>query len=470
MNRSDPITITFDALFRPTQLMAYIESGWRQKVLAVVAVLEVLGATFAGIAFGLGQLFPIGTRALLIGGMVGPLLAYLVMVFLGMAAGSDFSTRDSFIFAFVRCQIAIAPPAMLFLTLIYSTTFGWLEHDARAALVLLLLLGAWSAGSVSVALNFPSRRTQAAAVRWVITVGALLAGCALGFSPAFRGNDSVLLAPWAIGFGVALLRPLSYSGEVLLSLGLTLGVLRGVAPQRVLPFHPMFYDELLLLPLPGLRFLLVRACRADMAVGGAWLLRVAEHPSQGGAALRAIAQILRANDHTHPLLFWLSTSAAGIALLERFVNTHSRPQPLITAYIAFAHVTDLAAWPSVIAQHRQALTKSVDLPGGRAIEALLATAAGIMRAERWEAARTTLQNLPVATGVESDPLWEALATIRSWADQQQLALMPERTTALRMLRETLESLDGWPAALLAALSDHLAFLLTVEQRRGAWLV
>lgn len=93
-----------------------------------------------------------------------------------------------------------------------------------------------------------------------------------------------MLAPLLIGLGLGLLRPLSYFWATPWSLGLALVSRFGVPAQRLLAIHPVSRDELGLIPLPRLTALLVHACRADLVTGGPWLVWVAQHPSQGGAA------------------------------------------------------------------------------------------------------------------------------------------------------------------------------------------
>jgi hypothetical protein len=58
--------------------------------------------------------------------------------------------------------------------------------------------------------------------------------------------------------------------------------------------------------------------------------------------------------------------------------------------------------------------------------------------------------------------------LQEWTQRRDLA--EDRAAALAMLGGELQDLEGWPADLIAAMSEHLLFLLGVEQRRGAWLV
>jgi hypothetical protein len=169
------------------------------------------------------------------------------------------------------------------------------------------------------------------------------------------------------------------------------------------------------------------------------------------------------------MLFWLSTSPSGAAFLRDIADRSDRPDVLIAAYAACTHSDTPAAWPALIAGQHTVFVNTAHLPGGAAILALRNMGAGILSAARWPAAIDQLRAAP-ASNNEDDPIWVALDILQSWAQDRLPTLAEDRAAALRALGEELHALEGWPAALIAAMSEHLLFLLGVERRRGAWLV
>jgi hypothetical protein len=334
----------------------------------------------------------------------------------------------------------------------------------------LLLLGMWLGGGLAVLLILHKRQDEAATVRWVVAGGALAIGAALWWSQPLRAGEALLFAPACVGLAVGLLRPLSYLWQAPLSLGLAFAARLGAAPLRLLPLHPASYDDLCLLPLPGLSGLLVRSCITDLEAGGEWLLRIAQHPGQRRAVEWAIDRTVRQGRLTHPLLFWLSTSDEGIAVLRVMVGRERQPHALISAYAAFAQTIIPDSWPAVLEQHQAALTRAVALPGGQAVLALLDTGAGALRADRWPDAIARLGAALALHGVAPDPIWDALASIRAWAGDAAPAEVTDRAAAVRSLVRELDALEGWPVDLIAAMCEHLLFLISIERRRGAWLV
>jgi hypothetical protein len=276
--------------------------------------------------------------------------------------------------------------------------------------------------------------------------------------------------PACAGLAIGLLRPLSYLWEALLSLSLALAARLGVSPLRLLRFHPVSYDDLCLLPLPGLTSLLVRGCASDLEAGGDWLLYVARHQGQRRAALRAVARAPYDLRLAHPLLFWLSTSSEGAALLNAMVERGGTQHPLIAAYASFAVVPSPDHWPFVLAQQRAAIGAAAQQPGGRAMLALLEAGVATLRADRWPDAIAQLEATPAPAGVEADPIWSALAAIQTWSRAPAPVEVVDRAASVRAIVAELQDLDGWPIALIAAMCEHLLFLIGIERRRGAWLV
>lgn len=468
--QANPFTLILDALLRPERLIAFLVADRRASGWLVLAVGEVLMATGGFIALVAWQVLSLGARGLAAGLLLAPLMAVMFAVAWSLI-GKDarLSPWANAVFWLARCQIAVTPPLALFLALAWSNTFGWMQQSLIVAVLLLALVGVWAGGALTVALVKHSCRAEALATRWLLAAGALIVGGLLWWSPPLRASEALLFAPVCAGLAAGLLRPLSYVWEAGVSVALLAASWLGVPAIQLLRFHPVRYDDLCLLPLPGLPRLLACACATDRDLGGEWLLRVARHSGQRRAAIQAINCILKQQNLAHPLLFWLSTSADGAALLRDLAEQSSKPQPLICAYAAFASTTAPEAWPTVLTLQRAVLKRAANLPGGDAMLALLEAGVVTLRADRWPVAIAGLRTAPAPRDVEDDPVWVALDIITEWANDRLPQMATDRAAALQALWAELQDLEGWPAALIAALSEHLLFLLRVEQHRGAWL-
>jgi hypothetical protein len=457
--------LLYNALLRPACYAAFLAGGRRASLWAALAMVEMLLALAGLILLVLRQLLPLGAPALVYSLGIAPVLALMIAGVCIIVSGTlRLSPMVHAAFWITRCQIAITPPLALFLALASSPALPGLQ----SASALLILLGAWCGGAITVLLTLRPHSSEAALVRWLLAGGALAIAAALWFSPPLRG-PALLLTPAGIGLALGLVRLLSYLWEAPWSMLLWLAARLGAPIEWLRALHPASYDELCLLPLPGLSGMLVRACETDLEAGGDWLLDVARHLGQSGAAGRAIACMVRGGRLAHPLLFWLSTSAPGAALLRDIAERSDRPDPLIEAYAAFTRPDKPAAWPALIAGRHAAFASAAHLPGGGSIMVLLDVGAGTLGATRWPAA---IERLRVAPGLnaDDDPIWIALDIMQIWAQDRLPALADDRAAALRELAEELCTLEGWPAALIAAMSEHLLFLLVVERCRGAWLL
>ena len=458
--------ILLDALLRPARFATFLGGGRRNIAWAALAMFGALLATFSFMEFVLAQWIPFGAGELAVG-LVYALLLSLMIAGLWIIVGSDLTVSPlaNSLFWIMRCLIAIAPTLAPVMALAFSDSFLQVPQSPAPAL-LLLLVGVWLGGALTVVLVRHPQRAESAPVRRLIAAGALAIGAVLWWSPVLRVLNAPLLAPACAGLAAGLLRPFSYLWEAPLSAALALAPRFGVPACRALALHPAGYDDLCLLPLPGLSSLLARAFADDSDEGGAWLLRVAGHLGQGDAARHAIAQIIRRCQLAHPLLSWLSASTEGAALLRDIAERSWLPHPLIGAYAALANTTTPEAWPDVIARQHEVIARWVDLPGGAAMLGLLETGAGVLCADRWPAAIAGVHSPPTPRAAEDDSIWVALDMVSVWANNCLLKPATDRAAALRALWAELPDMEGWPAALIAAMGEHLLFLLGVEQRRG----
>lgn len=434
---------------------------------AALLAAEVIGVT-AGLLALLGMLIPLGTTVLVAGPGLALPLALLAALPVFLSLPVDYPTTARLGFSLARSIVAVGPPAAVGLTLVFSSAFPGLQRDPLVGVLALVIMGVWAGGSLTVALLISPHRSEPPTLRWLGVSGALLLAALIWWSDPLRQTEALALAPLLAGLALGLLRPLSYLWEMSLSAALALATRLEMPAHQLLRFHPVALDELCLMPLPGLAALLERACEEEVTQGGPWLLSVAAHPGQSGAARRSLEALVRGR-HAHPLLFWLSTHEEGAAWLRRLAEGPRRSHPLIAAYAALALIDEPAAWPSAITVHRHALAAAAGQPGGAAVQALVEAGAQIIAADRWPAAMAALRDTPRPHGVVADPLWGALEHIRAWSDQQP-ALIHDRAQTLATLWDSLDDLEGWPARLLDAMAEHLVYLLILEHRRGAWLV
>ncbi len=481
-----PFTLAHDALLRPTRFATYLEGGWPNIRRAALAVVIWLGALLILIGVILPLLLPLSPISLILAIIIAPTMAMMPAGMAIMMGSNTLSTRTNTFFWLLRCQLAVAPP--MGLLLLFGTSNLPLFAPWMPVLVIgfLWLIGLWTGGILSVKLIEPSVRDEAAAVRWFVGGAALVLGGLIWWLAITNPTNIGLLALILIGLSSGVLRPLNWLWAAPLSLALALAARLGVPAERLRHWHPVTLDELVLLPLPGLRYLLCRACADDLEQGAEWLLVVADHPGQRGAARRALDMIIAQGTLAHLLLFWLSTCREGRALLQRY-NDQVRPaHPLIVAYAALSRGVEPAEWPQVIEQHRDHLAKLDGLPSTELLLTLIDLGRAALAASRWSEVVQTAAALPrlhAPPAVAPDPLWTAVIDLQDWLAAPAPTLLAESQTLARALWAEAQQLIeqnmddkpdepprlAWPADLLAAASEHLLFLIEIERRRGAWL-
>ncbi len=481
-----PFTLAHDALLRPTRFATYLEGGWPNIRRAALAVVIWLGALLILIGVILPLLLPLSPISLILAIILAPTMAMMPAGMAIIIGSNTYSTRTNTFFWLLRCQLAVTPPMGLLLLFGTSNLPLFAPWMPVFVIGLFWLIGLWTGGILSVKLIEPSVRDEAAAVRWFVGGAALVLGGLIWWLAITNPTDIGVFALILIGLSSGVLRPLNWLWAAPLSLALALASRLGVPVERLQHWHPVTLDELVLLPLPGLRYLLCQACADDLEQGAEWLLVVADHPGQRGAAQRALDMIIAQGTLAHLLLFWLSTCREGRALLQRY-NDQVRPaHPLILAYAALSRGVEPAEWPQVIEQHRDHLAKLDGLPSTELLLTLIDLGRAALAASRWSEVVQTAAALPrlhAPPAVAPDPLWTAVIDLQDWLAAPAPTLLAESHTLARALwaeaQQLIEqNMDGkpgepprlaWPADLLAAASEHLLFLIEIERRRGAWL-
>ncbi|MBA3944201.1 MAG: hypothetical protein H0X37_06510 [Herpetosiphonaceae bacterium] len=464
---ADPFTLARDLLLRPAHAGQRLEHGDSWSAVAMTSLWVTVMLAFMILV--LPQLFPVGTQGVGLG--LGLSFGFVLLVIgVGVASANPRRSGKSNMIVVLRPLLATWPPLALVGTALFSAHPLSTAPFAQMGLLLLflLLVGGAIGSLLCLRLVLDPRATEAAAARAVLGSAALGLGTAsfwLAWSPPpWPGLVGVVI----IGIAFGLLRPLSWLWEMLLSLALAALARAGVSPWVLLTWHPVNYDEQCLLPLPGLTSLLYRACNVDIERGGAWLVAVAEHPSQARAAYMLLRRVAHAGQLAHPLLFWLSTAERGVAVLERACDLPRATVPLLHVYADFAQTTQPEAWASVLVRHRSLLVEHQGEVGGASLRSLLETASGILRAERWPVAVAAVQSLPRGP-LGDDDLWVMLRVVQLWVGAVEPEETSERVSLLQALTQEVGELTGWPGALLATVSEHLLFLLHIEQQKGAWL-
>src|SRR6185369_17966373 len=111
-----PLTLLQDALLRPARFAAFLDRGWRNIGWAALATVAALSVTLGCVVLVLGQIVPLGARAVTASLLLAPLMA-LMFSGLWVMLGSDtrISPQANAAFWILRSQLAVTPLLALFL-------------------------------------------------------------------------------------------------------------------------------------------------------------------------------------------------------------------------------------------------------------------------------------------------------------------------------------------------------------------
>ncbi len=448
--------ILLAALLRPRQLAQLVQDAPHGQRFAVLFLVELCVA-LCGLLMVLGFFLILPTTAIIVSIVYTTLMAIIGAAPIYASLPLSYGIRARLLVSAARSLAAIGPLALVGFALIHSPGLVYLQSDPMVVLLFLGLLGMWLGGSLTAAISVSRWYTEPTVLRWIIIIGTLVCAALLWWSRSVQQGDLLLLVPFLVGSALGVLRLLSYVWEAALCLLLALLAQLGMAPQRLIALHPAAFDELCLLPLPGLASLLVRACQEGIDTGGPWLVRVAQYRSQSLAARHALNRLVQ-GDLAHPMLLWLSVNEQGAAWLQLLLHTAPQLHSLIAAYCALTLVPEPAAWPATIQLHIQTIARAAPKPGGMALQLLLQTGLAVLQATRWQEAMLQLQQSAALEGVASDPLLDALVAIHRLACVE----VDQCSEILSALRETDAFLVGWPAALLNTMIEQLEYLYQVE--------
>lgn len=460
------LAIIGDALFRPAQFVRLMNSDDCYACHAYIATLLWLCLTNGLIAFVMQWFFSISTF-LVINGLVKSFFDAISLSSYAMIISGIISSRnhrlDGFqiivkhpakawsgvLFWLLYGQIHITPLCLIFSLVRILRGLPW-NRNLFLGSIFMLGLGLMIGTMITIIVGYfrsaqTARRIMAIAVLGLIALLGVL------------GELAVVIG-WLVllgGIFIGIIRLISWFWQALLSL-ILLWLVRFNHPL-VWKLHPAMFDELTLLPLPGLSALLVKLYRQDPQIGVQVMLRIYAYGGQRRAIRQALNRIVRDQQLTTPALLALSTNPEGAVLLHELTEQLHRIEPLIEVYAQLSAVSEPQAWPAVIAKvivHPQLTTAYGD---GIGLQSFLQAAQRLLDIHEWTFAYQQLIAMP---SLEGDSVWyRAYAALRS----QAAAL----NTPKDLIQSTTILTDpqlqiGWPAHLLASVIEHLQYLRQVQ--------
>lgn len=456
------LPVIYDAFLRPTRfarLLAHSEQG---RLHALVAVTVWVVCVMFAILLTLRVFVPFELSRLLIHFGLASAIGVLLSVFGILSNDPSKSTMPQVLFWVLRSQLIVTIPFVLALAI--GITIIPQAEPLIFLLVLAYVAGFWLADVFTIYLIRGSHVVEGRVVRYLWASSALVFGCFLWFFPPLGLLELRLLSISLIALSIGLIRPLLWFAEATCALLLTVPALAGVPAHTLRPFHPVSLDELCVLPLPALRFLLVRACRGELHAGMEWLLAVADHAGQRSVARAVVDNIVCEANLAHALLFSLSTRKRGMELLHSRIVAGTIIDPLIVAYDSFSNVATPDAWLGALVEQQFVFGSAAWMQDGKLMQMVVDTGAKVLAADRWSAAIAVFRDEPVINAVVIADIQFMLETLRTWVWNTCADGGFQIQTPISLVAEV-QQLHGWPKELLAAIVDHLSFLRLIEQRR-----
>ena len=358
---------------------------------------------------------------------------------------SDYLPR--FLFWFGLFQVVLSPPllvvvgvgGMLGLSLVGSAS-------GAQAVIFCLMLGYLVGIALSYYLLINQQRRGSVDVRWAVLGIAPATALGIWYSPAFANSLAIFFAPIILGLGVAQLRLVMWLGQV--GLGWVLQRI-GVRAQ-LLTWHPIQFDALRLLPLPGTTNLLHMAAQQQPTLASDWIVARSQHLVDRWLVIRFL-QDYATNPNAHRLFFALSLTQAGAELLAASIA--GRDCNLNQCYARLAAVQAPGAWLNELATSGLGLAATAPMQLDPGLKVLLPLAFELLLARRWADAALILQETRIPS---TEVAWlKQLSELRSmWVDNAAPAIQPPELQH--------ESEQIWPNRLMLTLADHVSFLKEAE--------
>lgn len=456
-------TIIFHALLRPSAFMAFLDQGWWAIRRAALVALWTQATTLAIGWWGMRQLTAVPTN-IIIGSIISVgLLAMLIGMIPALFQHNEIIVPRLLLFWQLRTHIAFTPWLSIIIiwwTITWYASDSWLSSmliPAASTGVAVMAMGA--AGAVTIRLHNLRNTSISRQLRWSIAFATLLIALSISNLPIVWQDEQMLLIPTLIGVTLGMLRACSWLWEAGWSLLLLAALRLGMSSQLIRKLHPASFDELSLLPLPGLAPLLVSFCRRDLSSGIAWLLAVEQHSGQRRVVPRALHMIAQDAQIAHPTLLALSTMTDGTALLRRLSRAPNCPE-LVHVYAQLSTVPETQAWPTTIERVRALLKRQRHHPTTSDLLLTLEISSIVLNAIDWQEVRRVERLVPPPGASHSRLVRLCALTIHTVLHHDGKDMSPH-------LRAQIQQSGSWSSQLLATLYEHLLFLHRIEQQRRA---
>lgn len=460
------LTIIFTALLRPSAFMTFLDQGWWAIRRAALAALCIYIVVWSLLWLIISQWTPLSTRGVLVSALTTPTFILIIVSFgVTTGAGSNIRIRTGAAFWLLRPHIAFAVPWSVVFTLVFTRSTSaesqvwWQALQLPNALMMGVIFGLTFSSMVTIILQRHAWWRAKTSWRWTIAFVALVAALEIWWQPALIlvQDENILLLPALIGVTLGVVRVLSWLWEAGWSTVLVLARRAGVSLHTIRRLHPVSFDELSLLPLPGLALLLADAYRSNSAFGIAWLLEVEQHNGQRRAVGWAVRRIIKDTAHAHSLLFALSITSEGIALLRRLTQQPGCPSA-IRAYVMLNNVAEPGAWPTTGTAVRTLLNERSEQRIAPDVLLLLEFGSDVLSTADWDTAARAAQQMISGESGESQLLTSCRHIILASLAHELHVASTHHIDIPPLLLTQIQQTGDWPSRLLSAIYEHLIFL------------